>query len=484
MKRLINLHHWLGTFFCLLFLVWFLSGFVMMYHSFPSLDSQSRIELNANHTFDSTVLSPKEVFYRDGIQEIQSIRINYQLDRPVYHLITNSGELYSKYADNGEVLKIDEQKAINIAQLATGIMDNSEVELISELDQWIPRKKFMPHLPVYKIQFEDNNKTRVYVSSLTGELIQLNTNSERFWAWIGAIPHWIYFRDIRVHSTFWSQLVMCLAGLGLIMAITGIITGIVRYKKKPRAKFKRFKNRWYNFHYYLGLFFGLFVCTWVFSGFMSMTPFDWTPSTALNNEETAVWRGKEFNLNCFNDEIWNDWKNSMKTKEFKEASFSLFQGRLYTQLYTENGQSLICVDSSMTSPVLADYLSVIQSFSIADTIEGGILMKKYDDYYYSRHNNKELPVYKFNSTNGITYYVNPKTTKVVLKCSTRNRVSRWLYNGLHSLDFSFLAWNRPLWDIVMVFLLLGGTLISLTGTGLGVKFIRRKWRKKMKRRKR
>ena len=42
------------------------------------------------------------------------------------------------------------------------------------------------------------------------------------------------------------------------------------------------------------------------------------------------------------------------------------------------------------------------------------------------------------------------------------RLRRWLYQGLHSLDFPFLYYQRPLWDIVVIALSIGGTVLSVT----------------------
>ena len=50
-----------------------------------------------------------------------------------------------------------------------------------------------------------------------------------------------------------------------------------------------------------------------------------------------------------------------------------------------------------------------------------------------------------------------------------NRVERWLYNGLHSLDFAFWYNKRPLWDIGMLALLLGGLATSGIGLVMGLK---------------
>ena len=54
-----------------------------------------------------------------------------------------------------------------------------------------------------------------------------------------------------------------------------------------------------------------------------------------------------------------------------------------------------------------------------------------------------------------------------------NRVERWLYNGLHSLDFAFWYSKRPLWDIGMILLCAGALASSVIGLCLGVK---RLWR--------
>jgi hypothetical protein len=40
--------------------------------------------------------------------------------------------------------------------------------------------------------------------------------------------------------------------------------------------------------------------------------------------------------------------------------------------------------------------------------------------------------------------------------------NRWLYHGFHSLDFPFMYYKRPLWDLVVILLCLGGIAISVT----------------------
>jgi hypothetical protein len=62
---------------------------------------------------------------------------------------------------------------------------------------------------------------------------------------------------------------------------------------------------------------------------------------------------------------------------------------------------------------------------------------------------------------------------VITSVNRMTRVERWVYHGLHSLDFAFLYNSRPTWDIVMIVLCLGGMTTSGLGLMLGVKRMRR-----------
>jgi hypothetical protein len=53
-------------------------------------------------------------------------------------------------------------------------------------------------------------------------------------------------------------------------------------------------------------------------------------------------------------------------------------------------------------------------------------------------------------------------------------VNRWLYHGLHSLDFPWLYKYRPLWDVVVISLMLGGTALCVTSLVLTWRVLARK----------
>lgn len=52
-------------------------------------------------------------------------------------------------------------------------------------------------------------------------------------------------------------------------------------------------------------------------------------------------------------------------------------------------------------------------------------------------------------------------------------MTRWLYHGLHSLDFPWLYNHRPLWDIVVITFMLGGTALCVTSVILAWRVVGR-----------
>jgi hypothetical protein len=103
------------------------------------------------------------------------------------------------------------------------------------------------------------------------------------------------------------------------------------------------------------------------------------------------------------------------------------------------------------------------------------LLGDYDSYYYSRNREAPLPVLrvKFADPLDTWVYLDPKQSELLATVHRLNRVERWLYNGLHSLDFAFWYSQRPVWDIGMILLCAGALASSVIGLCLGVK---RLWR--------
>ena len=73
-------------------------------------------------------------------------------------------------------------------------------------------------------------------------------------------------------------------------------------------------------------------------------------------------------------------------------------------------------------------------------------------------------------------HIDPRTGTVLGRTDTHRRTSRWLFSMLHSWDWLPLLERRPLWDVVLIVLSLGGTALSVTGVVVGWRRLRVKAR--------
>jgi len=92
------------------------------------------------------------------------------------------------------------------------------------------------------------------------------------------------------------------------------------------------------------------------------------------------------------------------------------------------------------------------------------VVTQYESYYLDRHKVLPLPVIlvRFSDPGESTYYIDPKTARIIEGYNSHSRWNRWLYHGLHSMDFPWLYKYRPFWDVLLLLLLTGGTILCVT----------------------
>ncbi|MES2732513.1 MAG: hypothetical protein V4714_12220, partial [Bacteroidota bacterium] len=249
-KGLLLIHRYLGFGLSVLFVVWFLSGFVMMYTSYPTMEQHQRLQQLPVIDFSHAQLSPSEAVLKVGITDtLKTVRLGMLLNRPVYRIIPKHQKPAVVFADNGEVLSpVDTTLA---KQIAGAFVKNSsqpaKVETLTEIDQWMAAHKSQGYLPlVHRLEMNDAAKTYLYVSVHTGEVVQMVNAEQRFWAWLGPIPHWIYPTILIRNRPVWSQVVIWTSLLGTVMCLAGIIMGIIRVKRNKANSlvFSPYKKKW------------------------------------------------------------------------------------------------------------------------------------------------------------------------------------------------------------------------------------------------
>jgi hypothetical protein len=97
-------------------------------------------------------------------------------------------------------------------------------------------------------------------------------------------------------------------------------------------------------------------------------------------------------------------------------------------------------------------------------IRDEVWLEEYDGHYYDARATRSLPVLRvrYDDPDQTWLYLDPRQGGIVDWSVRTTRLRRWLYHGLHSLDFPFLYFRRPLWDVVVIVLSLGGLVLSST----------------------
>src|SRR5258708_4565686 len=117
--------------------------------------------------------------------------------------------------------------------------------------------------------------------------VQPTTARERFWNWLGAVPHWLYFTELRRHAGVWSQVVIYASLLGCFLAGLGTYLGVRQWAARPPGRWSPYVgfNLW---HHIAGLVFGIFTLTWVLSGLLSMNPWGWLQGAGAHTEIARI----------------------------------------------------------------------------------------------------------------------------------------------------------------------------------------------------
>ena len=460
----------IGT--CLLFAMWFLSGLVMMYVPFPSLEKSERLELQTRIDWNRVAVTPEQVLRELTPDEFpKQLRLQMMAGEPVYQLQPAGGPRVAVSAVDGRLIEnVTAAQARAIVTSATGRNDAVEVTTL-ERDQWSVAQSFNQHRPLHRVALNDARGREFYVSSRTGEIV-LDTNArERAWNWVGSVLHWLYFRDLRANPAAWTQVVLWTSGVGIFVAVSGLWLGIDRLRLRRRYRGSDITpyRGWMAWHHVTGIVGGIFLTTWIFSGWLSMGPpvpwagdFDPRRVAAGNMQFTGT--RSEFITPL-------PVMNSLNDRDVREASFVWALGQPLILLQTGDGK-LETLDAAsgqakrlQESELIAAAPHLLSAARLIDTQR----LEQEDAYWYARRGELTLPVLRFifDDADATWIHVDAQTGQVLRWVTHADRVDRWMFNALHSLDFRWLFAHRPAWDIVMWVLSLAGIVISISSLVIG-----------------
>lgn len=503
-------HRIVGTVLSILFVMWFLTGFVMIYHGFPRIRASHRLarqELLTEGQSVTSLLPLDSVLSQlpEGMQ-VEGLSLKRENGRTVLTVRSGRESLAFPADTLGPLCEAEDDEA-SVVQHTLAVWSDgapvARIDTLTRLDQWIPFGQMKKELPIYKFYLDDEERHQLYIGSQTGEPLNYTTRSQRIWAWLGAIPHWVYFTRLRQDVVLWRKVVEWLSGIGCLMVIAGLWVGIDTWRKTSRRRaggFSPYKKKWYHWHYVTGLIFGIFALTFAFSGMMSLADIpSWISSTKVEVDTRAIGRplpaASAYTLD-YRDVLANH-------PEAKQLDWSAFNGHAY---YTITGDGLKAyIDATSNAPMPLDLIeeevneailslynkllsaqerdqkpASTESVASEETAHAvalqTTLLDHFDTYYRGRSTSPQelLPVWKVttNDADHSTYYVNPRTA-AVRRVTTTSRWEYWVYPAMHSLRIGALNTHEPIRQVLLWILLLGGTAVSVTGIVLAVNYLRR-----------
>jgi hypothetical protein len=468
-------HRWLGIVCGLLFITWFASGIVMMYARMPAITAAERAARTPRLNLAAATVSLGDAAARAGGTP-QRIRIAMWDDRPVYRL-SIGGRTTTIFADTGDPLgEASRQDALDQARRFAPEHSNT-IAYDSRLrtpDQWTIEHRAL--LPLHRIALGDEAGTHLYVSAQTGEAVQKTTRSSRRWGYAGAVIHWVYFTPFRVNGALWTQFIIWSSLVGLAMCLTGMIWGVWQYFP-GRSRY----SGWMTWHHYAGLIFGVTTITFLFSGLLSMDPWNWQPGTGPTRQQREAATGGPFNLEGITADRLRAAAAALGSENVKELELVQFQGEPYIHSSHRLVSARTPERGAFTSFDRPTMEKVAAAAMPSVALQDATWLDEYDAYYYARYDTPPLPLpvlrVRYDDPVRTWLYLDPGRGAVVRKEERLTRLNRWLYHGLHSWDFPFLYDKRPLWDIVVIALSIGGLISSVTTIVPAFKRLRRHGRR-------
>lgn len=487
-KLVIFVHKWLGVALALFFLMWFVSGVVLYFVPFPSLTQAERLApLPPLQLPNGCCLAAPEAVQRAGLRASGAgeARLGMLGDVPVWRLQATSADHDSRKgagAPGPRWHTVDARTGVLIAPLTTA-QAATVAEAFSgrraiatewvERDQWTVPQGLDVHRPLVKVLMDSDDGLELYVSPGAAEVVRDTRRAERFWNWLGAVPHWIYPTVLRQFPKAWHHVVVWLSIPSVVLAATGIVLGIWQLFLN-RQRWIPYRKFWMRWHHILGLVAAVFTLTWMFSGLMSMNPFGVFTGRAADPQARTQWAGEA----------------PITTRGPAEAvALAMAEGlvplevdtlRIAGQVwYRVRGQGEGVVqrlvradgpDAAVAAAVPnATVLAALQGLRPGVPPLAIELLTQYDGLYYARHHDastsfsRPLPIWRAHwADDEVTVYADAASARIVMRADATTPWQRVLYNGLHSLDFAPLMARPALRTTLIVGLSLLGVALCVT----------------------
>ncbi|HYQ24644.1 PepSY-associated TM helix domain-containing protein [Stenotrophomonas sp.] len=486
------LHRWLGIGGCLLMLLWFVSGMVMLFIGYPKLTPGERLAalpvLDAAQPLQGLSMLPEAVQ-----TEPESVALTTLRGEPAYVVRSGANVGAWSAATGHALLPVSAQRAERSAAAFAGGPAFPGAVRVDE-DRWTHSRGLDALRPLYQVEVGGRQPGSLYVSSRTGEVVLDAPYHQQRWNYVGAWLHWLYFLRMQSVDPVWTWVVIVLSGLCTLAALSGIVVGVWRWRFRGRYRSGAktpYVEPWMRWHHLLGLMASAFVFTWIFSGLMSMNPLQ-VFTTSAGAVDAARYRGATVSLASTLAQP-QALLHAAAGQRFApvEIQWRRIGGELFAVLLDGHGDTRIVslMDGQLhlqrQLPV-AGLQQRAQAMSTAPLRTFAILHAP-DAFFYPRAPEamngaavRRFPVAvaDFGDAHATRVYIDLATGDPLLTLGHRERVGRWLFYFLHSWDLPGMLRQENTRLAVLLLLSVVGTTLCTTAVVIGTRRLRTKVRRR------
>lgn len=450
-RWLVVTHRYLGVALGGLMLLWCLSGAVMLFVPYPSVSPEERAahlpRIDWSHCCALDAAAPGEA-------KVRGAEIEQLAGAPVLRLALKDGARDVIDLTNGHAIagvSADQARAVAAA------WGQPEAVSVVTRDQWTVGGEIRGR-PFWKVRLEGPEKTDVYVSQSTGQVVQRTTQAARVLNWLGAVPHWLYPTILRQDVKLWTGVVIWTSLAGTFLTLCGLYLGVLAWGRARDGKVSPFRGLM-AWHHLTGLAAGVLTLTWVASGLFSMNPWGFLDSPGGDARAKVAGPAPSFG-----EVAVALGQVQAQGPATSRLSLAPFDGRLFVMA----GDQRLDAEGRPAPLTNADLIAA--GARLGPVANQGLISRE-DAYYFSHHDAVVLPAWRVLTKDGRRVYLDPRSGAVLAEMDGARQGYRWLHEGLHRLDVVPGFRQGPVWAGVTLALLAAVTGGVFLGVWLGVRRI-------------
>jgi len=471
-RQLAWFHRWLGVATCLVFALWFASGAVLLLKPFPALPRGEQLQREAPIDLAAVRITPFEAAKAAG-GTVDALRLVQRGNAPAFIASTAAGAVAIDARDGRRLAPLGTTEAEQAARRQIG--PGARVDAPADYDQWIVHNEFDSYRPFFRIRAGDEAGTHYYMSARTGELLQRTNTVDRGWNWVGAVLHWAYFTPLRSSFTAWDRTVWWLSLVAMLVAIAGIVLGVIRTlaalrQRKPSLTF--FRLKWMRWHHLIGLFAAIFVLGWIVSGWLSMDHGRLFSRGTASAAQLEHYAGRPFTAGL----TMIDPDALRAIDDAREIHFTVVGGSPFITAWDAQGTARRYAGSGA---ILNDEaFARLAMHGVAAAWPGApppapAAIAGTD--FYALAEGWPASALRFNDPSGHRpdIAIDGADGHILTVMNGSRKAYAWVYYGLHSFNVPGLAEHQLLRDIAVLVPLFLGFVFSITGVVLGYQRLRK-----------